>query len=76
MEKCHKDFIRVVRMMKTNQNTFLSGGFDRVVKLWDIRVEEKLQYEYAHDDEIQDVQLFDSDNKMVSVAGKKVRKAA
>lgn len=72
MEKCHDDFIRVVRMMKSNENTFLSGGFDKVVKLWDIRVEEKLQYQYLHDDEIQDVQLFDNDNKMVSVAGKKV----
>ena len=42
MEKCHSDFIRVVRMMRTNENTFLSGGFDKVVKLWDIRVEDKL----------------------------------
>jgi WD40 repeat protein len=73
MEKCHDDFIRVVRMMKTNANTFLSGGFDKVVNLWDIRADEKLQYSYAHDEEIQDLQLFQDDNKMISVSGKKVK---
>lgn len=59
-------------MMKSNASTFLSGGFDNVVKLWDIRAEDKLQYTYTHGDEIQDLQLFENDNKMVSVAGKKV----
>jgi len=60
-------------MMKTNASTFLSGGYDKIVKLWDIRAEEKLQYSYEHEEEIQDLQLFENDNKMVSVSGKKVR---
>jgi WD40 repeat protein len=52
MEKCHDDFIRVVRAMKSSTSTFLSGGYDKIVKLWDVRVEEKLQYQYLHEDEV------------------------
>lgn len=73
LEKCHEDFVRVVRMMKSNPSTLLSGGFDKVVKLWDVRAEEKLQYQYLHEDEVQDLQLYEDDNKMVSVSGKKVK---
>lgn len=39
LEKCHSDFVRVVRMMKSNPSTLLSGGFDKVVKFWDIRAD-------------------------------------
>lgn len=74
LEKCHSNFVRVVRMMRSNPSTLLSGGFDKVVNFWDVRAEEKLQYQYLHEDEVQDLQLFENDNKMVSVSGKKVKR--
>ena len=52
MDKTHEDFVRTVRCMKTNSSTFLSGSFDKTIKLWDTRAEEKLQYTYLHEDEV------------------------
>ena len=41
-EKAHSDYVKIARYL--DENTFVSGGFDKFIKIWDIRSVRSLNY--------------------------------
>lgn len=72
VSEVHTGYIRTIRGFGMNSNNFLTGSFDKTVKLFDVRTEEKLQGTFEHLDEVQDLRLYEDDTKFISVSGKKV----
>ena len=77
--EAHTGFIRALRTFKTNENLIVTGGYDSLVKIFDIREnnsidgseqEARAQSTFKHKNEIQGITLFQDDTKMAVVEGK------
>lgn len=70
LKKAHNDFVRSVMPFHGNESLSLSGGYDKIVKLIDLRETEKFKMVFKHDAELEDLKMYNSDINFVSVGGK------
>lgn len=71
--KSHSDCVRSIRSLVGSQTAFVSAGYDKVAKLWDVRDSQKAKAVFNHEAEVEDCQVFDSDSGLVTVGGRLVK---
>lgn len=74
IQNAHSDFIRTVHPLAASDEVLVSGGLDKLVKIFDLREDKEPKTIFEVGDEVEDLVVYSEDTKMVTVGGKIVKK--
>lgn len=71
----HKDYVRCGDSSPVNSDTFVTGSYDHLVKLWDVRVRDSLKsaMDFSHGCPVEDVVFLPSGGIIATAGGNSVK---